>query len=224
MLRFGPETGPVVIAALPLFDEANRTRAFTVSVLRALADRGIASVLPDLPGTGESLVRTEHLSMRDLRDAYASVAELIGDEGQRPYAIGIRSGALIDCDASAHGRWHLAPQSGADLVRDLGRIRSAQLHEVKPRPDAGLLPNVGEDHVTVAGNAIPVDFLSELERCEPFDQPENLRVVRLTTDPKPANVKLAGIALWRKAEPDNDLPFAQAVADDIASWIVTCEK
>ena len=42
MLRFGPDTGPVVVVALPLFEEANRTRAFAVSILRALAARGIA--------------------------------------------------------------------------------------------------------------------------------------------------------------------------------------
>src|SRR6187551_1263766 len=60
MLRFGPATGPVVIAVMPLFEEANRTRAFMVALLRALAERGVASVLPDLPGTGESLIETEN--------------------------------------------------------------------------------------------------------------------------------------------------------------------
>src|SRR3954469_12418228 len=63
MLRFGPDTGPVVIAAMPLFEEANRTRAFIVTILRALAAQGIASALPDLPGTGESLIETEHASL-----------------------------------------------------------------------------------------------------------------------------------------------------------------
>src|ERR1700741_3511005 len=56
MLRFGPDTGPVVIAVIPLFEEANRTRAFIVTILRALAGLGIASAVPDLPGTGESLM------------------------------------------------------------------------------------------------------------------------------------------------------------------------
>ena len=39
MLRWGPDGGPVVIAALPLLEEANRTRAFVVTILRALAKR-----------------------------------------------------------------------------------------------------------------------------------------------------------------------------------------
>src|SRR3546814_8095624 len=61
MLRFGPDTGPVVVLALPLFEEANRTRAFAVTMLRALAERGVASVLPDLPGQGRSEEHTSEL-------------------------------------------------------------------------------------------------------------------------------------------------------------------
>src|SRR3546814_16209394 len=53
MLRFGPDTGPVVVLALPLFEEANRKRVFDVTMLRALVGRGVARVLPDLPGRGE---------------------------------------------------------------------------------------------------------------------------------------------------------------------------
>ncbi|HWU71836.1 MAG TPA: hypothetical protein VN137_00025, partial [Sphingomonas sp.] len=60
MMRFGPATGPVVVAVLPLFEEANRTRTFVSGVLRRLAARDIAGALPDLPGQGESLVPTEN--------------------------------------------------------------------------------------------------------------------------------------------------------------------
>ena len=65
MLRFGPATGPVVIAVMPLFEEANRTRAFMVAMLRALADRGIAGILPDLPGTGESRTEAKDITLSD---------------------------------------------------------------------------------------------------------------------------------------------------------------
>ena len=67
MIRFGPSTGPVVVAVLPLFEEANRTRTFLTGVLRRLAERHIASVLPDLPGQGESLVPTENAMRTDHR-------------------------------------------------------------------------------------------------------------------------------------------------------------
>ena len=48
MMRFGPATGPVVVAVLPLFEEANRTRTFLSGVLRRLAERDIASARRNL--------------------------------------------------------------------------------------------------------------------------------------------------------------------------------
>jgi hypothetical protein len=222
MLRFGPETGPVVIASLPFFEEANRTRAFTVSILRRLAELGVASILPDYPGTGDSLIPTRALSLGNLHLAYASVVESIASEGRDAYALGLRSGVLIDREVTLSGRWHLAPQSGAELIRDLSRIRIAQLDDAQRRSSTGLLPEPGEDHVIVAGNAIPASFLEDLARCEPVPQHELHRVARLDTDTNAADVKLPGIALWRRSEPDNDISFAWNVADDVAGWIATC--
>ena len=80
MLRFGPDAGPRVVAVLPLFEEANRTRAFLVAMLRALAGHGIGSILPDLPGTGESVVETRDLRLADLRQAFAA---LVGRSARR---------------------------------------------------------------------------------------------------------------------------------------------
>ena len=74
----GPDTGPVAVVALPLFEEANRTRAFAVTICRALAKRGVASVLPDLPGQGESLVPTEAARLPDWRSAFAAAAAHAG--------------------------------------------------------------------------------------------------------------------------------------------------
>ncbi|QQV78866.1 hypothetical protein H5J25_05850 [Sphingomonas aliaeris] len=223
MLRFGPETGPVVIASLPFFEEANRTRAFTVSILRRLAELGVASILPDYPGTGDSLIPTRALSLHDIQQAYTSVVRIIVSEGRNAYALGLRSSALIDREATLSGRWHLAPQSGAELIRDLNRVRIAQLDDPRGRSDSGLRPAPGQDHVIVAGNAIPASFLAELESCEPSPRQDTRhRIARLSTDTKTADVKLGGIALWRRSEPDSDIPFAQDVADDVASWIARC--
>jgi hypothetical protein len=145
MLRFGPAEGPVVVAALPLFEEANRTRAFVVTILRMLTERGIAGALPDLPGTGESLVPTAGLCLADLRTAFACAA------GAGAYSVGIRSGTLLDTSASLAGRWHLAQQDGPDLAGELARIRR--------------LGN-GVDY---AGHAIPEAFLAELAEARPAE-------------------------------------------------------
>lgn len=217
MLRFGPATGPVVVAALPLFEEANRTRAFAVTILRALAERGIAGALPDLPGQGESLVRLETVKIMQMRDAYQSVV----DSFECPaYALGIRSGALLDTLALLNGRWHFTPQHGPELLRELKRVR-------QPAP-SGVSDSswwAAEDVTEIGGNLLSVDLLAELTSISPFVEADlvALRTVRLESDPRPADLKVVGAPLWRRAEPDNDIALATLLADDIAAWVRTCE-
>ena len=194
MLRFGPADGPVVVAALPLFEEANRTRAFVVTILRMLAERGIASALPDLPGTGESLVPTEQISIAKMRDAFAAVPG--------HYSISIRSGAILDA-GQRKGHWHLSPQ-GPELLRDLHRVRMAN----------------GAESEDFAGNIIAPGVMAEIQYWWP---PRADRTVRLESDPASADLKLPGAPLWRRSEPDNDPALAALLADDIAAWVRQCE-
>jgi hypothetical protein len=201
MLRFGPDAGPLVVAVLPLFEEANRTRAFLVAMLRALAERGIGSILPDLPGTGESVVETRDLRLPELRQAFAA---LVGTLDAPVYALTIRSGALVDCDASLAGRWRLAPQAGDDLLRDLNRIRAAST-----KPDA-------EGY---AGNCLSEALLADLRDAVPYDPS---RTVRLESDPRPADARYPGAPLWRRSEPGTDATLSDTLAADIAGWIATC--
>ncbi len=191
MIRLGPDTGPVVIIALPLFEEANRTRTFAVTLMRALAERGVASALPDLPGTGESLVATEAATLADWRSAFAAAAQAVGAFA----SVAIRSGALLDAGV-AH-RWHLAPQDGPALVRELDRLR---------------------DGPTIAGNRVHPDLLATLAVA----QTSAARTVRLTDDARPADTIIAGAPLWRRAEPGNDGDLAERLADDISDWVRSC--
>jgi hypothetical protein len=201
MLRFGPDAGPRVVAVLPLFEEANRTRAFLVAMLRALAGRGIGSILPDLPGTGESVVETRDLRLPDLRQAFAA---LVGTLDVPVYAVTIRSGALVDCDAGLAGRWRLGPQAGDDLLRDLNRIRAAST-----MPEA-------EGY---AGNSLSAALLAHLRDAVPYAAS---RTVRLESDPRPADARYAGAPLWRRSEPGSDATLSDTLAADIAGWIATC--
>ncbi len=197
MLRFGPARGPVVVAALPLFEEANRTRSFTVGLLRHLASLGIGSVLPDLPGQGESLVPTEAMRLGNLRSAFAAAARAAGSPA---FSFAIRSGALIDGAAALAGRWHFAPQSGPELLRELGRIEAA---------------GDGQSH---GGNRLSHDFLAELDNAVPHDA----HVVRLDGDPRDAVARLPGSPLWRRSEPGDDPALAVIMAEGIAAWIRIC--
>ncbi|QNA84092.1 hypothetical protein G4G27_08900 [Sphingomonas sp. So64.6b] len=225
MLRFGPATGPVVIAAMPLFEEANRTRAFMVAILRGLAEHGIASALPDLPGTGESLRPTEQSSIRELRQAFEFVSETFSSQGRSVHGLGVRSGCLLDTLALLDSRWHLTPMDGADLLRDLSRIKQASQREGGEHFDP--LDSVGDKHdlpIEIAGNFISRQLLGELSGVSAFSSETNatLRTVRLDSDPKQADLKVTGTPLWRRAEPGNDPALAMMLADDIATWVKSC--
>lgn len=218
LLRFGPDTGPVVIAAMPLFEEANRTRAFMVTVLRALAEHGIRSALPDLPGTGESLVEPETVSLGDWRAAFAAAVDEARGEDDA-YAIGLRGGTLLDTEADVAARWHFAPAAGASLVRELYRTRIAGDHEDGRTTTQDMLDMESENgSITLAGNRISGVMIAALRTAEPAFA----RTVRLETDARPADLKLPGSPLWRRAEPGNDGALADLLADDIARWIATC--
>lgn len=197
VLRLGPPGAPTVIAALPFFEEGNRTRAAMVDVLRRLAAHGIAGALPDLPGTGESLTDTADATLPAWRSAFAAACAHVGGS---VHICAWRSGALADGGAAAVSRWYLAPQSGEALIRELSRLRHL---------------SGGTD---IAGNAISDDLIAALAPAAPIT-PGRLRVARLPGDTKPADCLLPGRPLWRGSEPDTDSALQQAVADDIAAWI-----
>ncbi len=220
MLRFGPASGPVVVAALPLFEEANRTRAFVVTILRLLAARGIASALPDLPGTGESAIETEQASLSHWIEGFTAAAAALRARHASVHVMALRGGALIDRDAVADSRWYFAPLPGATVMRDLGRIALAAGKEAGTTFDPAALTEAGPP-VEIAGNRLSRALLAELAAAEPTTA-EHLRTVRLDSDATVADRHIDGAPLWRRSEPDNDIVLATLLADDIAGWIATC--
>ncbi|KQN06818.1 hypothetical protein [Sphingomonas sp. Leaf25] len=205
--RFGPADGPVVALALPPFEEANRTRTFAVGLLRALAERGVGSMLPDLPGQGDSLIPTEAASLSDWRAAFAAAC---ATSGRPVIAASIRGGALIDGEADVAGRWQLSPQPGARLVRELHRVAKA----------AGEADS-GEAVAMLSGNRIARPLLDALGAAVPAVT-HPVRVVRLGTDPAPADLRIDAAPLWRRAEPGDDRVLAEELAEDLAAWSRAC--
>jgi hypothetical protein len=206
MMRFGPQTGPVVVLALPLFEEANRTRTFAVTMLRALADRGIASVLPDVPGQGESERPTARFSLNDARQAHDTLVKYLAAQ-RSVHSASIRSGAFVA------GHWQFSPVAGRDLLRDLARVRQLATGD---RPDFG-----DDAPVEVAGNLLSSRLLAELAGATPFEGARR-RVVRLENDPREADLKVSGTPLWHRSEPGNDPGLAELLAADLARWVRSC--
>ena len=217
--KHGKAGQPLVIAALPPFEEANRTRGLMMRVLMQLTVHGISVALPDLPGTGESLVATRDARLSDWQGAYAAAVEQARRDHPEIHSIAIRAGALIDAQADVASRWHLSPQDGASLHRELVRIAKAAALEDGESVD---WPPPGAV-VEVAGNRISSDLLAELQTG--YSQSAGpIRVVRLTQDPAPADRHVDGAPLGRRAEPDQDIDLADALADDIADWIARCAR
>lgn len=224
MLRFGPSHGPLVLVAPALFEEANRTRAFTVSILRLLAERGIASALPDLPGQGESVVLTHEVTLAHWQEAFEAAADTVGHHRAIASTVSIRGGALVDLPACGPARWQFAPSEGKDLLKNLWRIRQTG-RGVKSVPcDPHRFIGESGGPVEIGGNLLSPDLLASLASASPYSSVEGIgrRVVRLDSDPRPADRKVAGSPLWRRAEPGNDSLLAQLLANDIADWVRTC--
>lgn len=213
MLRFGPDTGPVVVMLPALFEEHNRTRAFTVAICRALAESQVASILPDLPGQGESVVPTQDATLDHWRKAVAALVQ--AQPAIRPVIMGsMRGSAIIDDVPGVSGHWRLSPITGQMVIRDL--TRGAVMQSSPTAAPIG-------DPVGAAGNLISHNLFGALQADVTLREvTAPLRTVRLESDPAPADLKLPGSPLWRRAEPSNDLPLAALLAQDLAAWSHQC--
>jgi hypothetical protein len=216
MLSFGPADAPVVALVLPLFEEANRTRALGVAMLRALAEQGVAGVLPDLPGAGESSKRLEDIGLSDWPEALSAAI------GGHAHVAAMRGGCLIAGNVPARSHWYFAPQTGEAAVRELVRARQVAAREAGESFDPANIDRDGGP-LEFAGNRLPRPLLRALAASEP-DMASPCRVVRLEADPGSADLHVVGSPLWRRAEPDNDPALAEALAADLADWVRRCES
>ncbi len=210
MMRIGDVEAPPVLLLPPLFEEMNRTRAFLVSIMRSLAERGFGCWLPDLPATGESSLALEDCSWNGWREAARDAgAHVEQASGREVLVASFRGGALLDDAVAAACIWRLAPAEGASLARDL--IRAGML-----APEELTSPKVD-----LAGYRLSDSLLAELRDARLAGH-ARVRTVRLESDRADADLKLAGPSLWRRSEPDNSLEMAAVSASDIADWYERC--
>jgi hypothetical protein len=210
ILRHGLSNAAQVIVIFPFFEEANRLRQILVAVMRGLAEAGIGAALPDLPGTGESLVAIENITLEDWRAALRSAAAAIRVPGQPLVVASFRSGALIDDAAGADAIWRCAPEPGQRLVRDLMRTRLT-----------GATEQEAEDMVHVAGHVVRQSLLDTLSATIPAPLPY-VRTARLETDAAETDVRLAGSPVWRRSEPGDDPALRRSILDDLIPWVKQC--
>lgn len=196
---------PRVLILGPLLNEMNQMRALLVDLARRLAARGVASALPDLPGTGESLVPLRDVRWTDWQQSAAAAADaLSAEQGSLPHIISLRGGSLLDNACPAASYWRFAAVSGAALLRPLERVQR--------------LAGDGQrasDFVELGGFAMNTELVAGLRSAKPADIAEPLRSLAYDRP---------GLPLWRRAEPGADPELAEQLASDIVSWVALCER
>jgi exosortase A-associated hydrolase 2 len=98
-----------VLVVAPFAEEMNKSRRLLTEVACALADRGVATVLVDAFGTGDSAGEFRDADWNGWREDLARVAAWTGEEGWPVAALlGVRTGCIL----------------GAQLAREIpGRLR-----------------------------------------------------------------------------------------------------
>ena len=211
LLRHGAGSTLNLLILPALFEEANRMRRFTVSMMRGLADCGIGSILPDLPGTGESLIAINNVTIDDWREACAAAAKHVDPP---LLTVSIRGGALMD--GIADFGWRLAPETGARLVRDM--LRATKLSD--QLSTTGVDSQASERPTSLAGNGVGPGLFGKLSALAPING--HYRTAQVTDNADECDLILPGAKLWRAAESSDDPEFVAAAVADIASWAKTC--
>ncbi len=212
----GAQHSQTILLIPPLFDEMNRMRRMMIDVMRLLDSKNIGSVLPDLPGTNESLFPADLTSLAIWRNAllacltqYSSTLSIAA----------FRGGCLIDSFADDVRTWRFSPVKGQVLLRTMMRTRIASDKEAGLSTDmAQITAEARGGSVNLAGNSIGSALFSELEEATPTSL-ENVHTVQLESSTRAADAKLPGSALWLRAEPGEDLLLSGVIADSLAAWV-----
>jgi hypothetical protein len=184
-----------------------------MGVLRRLAESGIGGILPDLPGTGESVRPTVEARLDHWRQAFAAAVAAAGKDAR---IVALRGGALVD--AAARPRFHFDPIPGATLVRDLLRARRvARL--AAGEPVVADDPRTPGPPLMLAGNLIDRALLVALLDAVPVPADRTYMLFPAPGSPHPTLKASRPVALWRASEPGDDPILADALADTITVWI-----
>ena len=188
-----------------LFDEGHKLRRLCVDVMRRLDAAGVDSLLPDLPGTGESEQDLSTIALEDWASAMSAAANSFAAS----HVLAIRGGGLLLPEALPG--WHYGPVKGASQLRTLLRARTLAAREAGREESAdSLLTEAQERGIELAGYKLSSAMVSGLQQAQPAPR-GNIQVIEQEL--------LGGSPLWLRAEPDADADQADALAAAIAMGI-----
>lgn len=188
-----------------LFDEANKLRRFTLTLMRALDNFGIDTALPDLPGTNESLSPSHNQSLSLWRAQLTQFSHTF----KATHCLTLRAGALL-APISLPG-WCYSALNGSKQLGTLLRSRVVETREASQPQTREALFEIGRQKgLRLAGWELSAAMVDELQNAQ-FD-PGSSYVPISSSD-------LGGSALWLRAEPGEDKDQAEALAKSISSEI-----
>lgn len=201
VVAHGPADAAQRVLVLPAwFDEANKTRHFTQAVMRHLADAGVPSMLPDLPGCNESLAPFESQSLATWRDAAQTAAEQLG----ATHVLAMRAAVAI---APSLPGWAYAAVPGRSVLRGMLRARVLSAREAgRQESSEALLASGLANGLDLVGYRLGAQMVADLAGGE---LPES----SLLAIPQ---AEIGGPGLWLRAEPDHDPAQAERLAALIA--------
>lgn len=200
----------------PLFEEMNRCRRLLALTGAALAGQQVESWLPDLPGTGDHEAGPEAMELARWRETIAALAAQV-----RPDAtLAVRSGALLDDAAGELPRYRLAPASGTALLRDLLRARAATEAEAGSGLSVAALEArlAAGETVEAAGYPLSPALFTGLREAFPAP-PRPVDRIATLAGTEGGDIALPGQPPWRSAEAADASALAEALAQDIVSWL-----
>jgi hypothetical protein len=211
VLCFGAGAARQILIVPPLFDEMNRLRRMLAQTMRDMAERGVGSLLVDLPGCNESGANLAQQSLADWTEAVGVAASQLG----ATHIASLRGGALVDHGNQALPHWRLAPAKGASLLKTMIRARIAGDREAgRNTTESGLLAAAQAAPIELAGNLLGPAMVASLGNASPQSL-KSLTLRNLGDD-------IAGSPLWLRAEPQEDSAMSAAIADDLAGWSASC--
>ncbi len=187
-----------------LFDESNRMRRFTVEVMRRLSAAQISSILPDLPGTNESLAPLDQQTPASWRAAMLTAASHFG----ATHVLAIRGGALLAPPALTG--WRYAPALAHSQLRAMLRARILADREMgREETQESLLKTGANQGLELVGYRLSPAFLAAFQTLESEESQQSI----IGQD------MLSGPGLWLRAEPGENADQADALAAIIALGI-----
>ncbi len=216
----GPVDGMPLLILPAFFEEMNRTRRLLARTTARLAEAGVRSWMPDMPGTGDHAEGFEAMDLPRWRAALAALAR-VAAQGHALHLLAVRGGALLADSIPAASLYRLAPpSSGTALLRDLWRTRAASDIEAGGAETPANLEarSVGGETIEAAGYAIAPTLAAALRAA--MLPALALPCRTAATAPGPGvDIVLPGPPPWRQAEPIDEQPLADALAADLLVWM-----